>query len=48
MPRPRIALALGSGGLKGMAHVGVLRALEEAKIRPAVYAGSSAGALVVR
>ncbi len=46
MPRPRIALALGSGGLKGMAHIGVLRALEEAEIRPAVYAGSSAGALV--
>lgn len=46
MSRPRIALALGSGGLKGMAHIGVLRALEEAEIRPAVYAGSSAGALV--
>ncbi len=29
-----------------MAHVGVLRALEEAEIRPTVYAGSSAGALV--
>ncbi len=46
MPRPRVALALGSGGLKGMAHVGVLRALEEAEIRPTFYAGSSAGALV--
>jgi len=46
MSRPRIALALGSGGLKGMAHVGVLRALEEAEIRPTFYAGSSAGALV--
>jgi NTE family protein len=46
MPRPRIALALGSGGMKGVAHVGVLRALEEAEIRPTVYAGSSAGALV--
>ena len=46
MSRPRIALALGSGGMKGMAHVGVLRALEEAEIRPTVYAGSSAGALV--
>jgi NTE family protein len=46
MPRPRIALALGSGGLKGMAHIGVLRALEEAEIRPTLYAGSSAGALV--
>jgi NTE family protein len=29
-----------------MAHIGVLRALEEAEIRPTVYAGSSAGALV--
>lgn len=46
MPRPRIALALGSGGLKGVAHIGVLRALEEAEIRPTVYTGSSAGALV--
>jgi NTE family protein len=46
MPRPRIALALGSGGWKGMAHIGVLRALAEAEIRPAVYAGSSAGALI--
>jgi NTE family protein len=46
MARPRIALALGSGGLKGMAHIGVLRALEEAEIRPTLYAGSSAGALV--
>jgi NTE family protein len=46
MARPRIALALGSGGLKGMAHIGVLRALEEAEIRPTLYAGSSVGALV--
>ena len=44
--KPRIALALGSGGLKGVAHIGVLRALEEAEIRPGVFAGSSAGALV--
>ena len=42
----RLALALGSGGLKGMAHIGVLRALEEAEIRPTLYAGSSAGAVV--
>ncbi|MFL5402806.1 MAG: patatin-like phospholipase family protein [Gemmatimonadales bacterium] len=46
MSRPRVALALGSGGLRGMAHIGVLRALEEAEIRPTIYAGSSAGALV--
>lgn len=46
MTRPRIALALGSGGLRGMAHIGVLRVLTEAEIRPTLYAGSSAGALV--
>jgi NTE family protein len=46
MPKPRIALALGSGGLKGMAHIGVLRALEEVEIRPTLYSGSSVGALV--
>jgi NTE family protein len=44
MSKPRIALALGSGGLRGIAHICVLRALAEAKIQPTVYAGSSAGA----
>jgi NTE family protein len=37
---------LGGGGLKGFAHIGVLRALEEHGIRPALYAGTSIGALV--
>jgi NTE family protein len=46
MTRLRIALALGSGGFKGLAHIGVLRALAEAEIRPVAYAGASAGALV--
>jgi NTE family protein len=44
--RPTIALALGGGGLRGYAHVGVLRALEEAGIRPDIVVGTSAGALV--
>jgi NTE family protein len=43
---PRIALVLGGGGLKGFAHVGVLRALAERGIRPAVYAGTSIGSLI--
>ena len=43
---PRIALVLGGGGLKGFAHIGVLRALRERGIRPAVHAGSSIGALL--
>jgi len=42
----RVALVLGGGGLKGFAHIGVLRALEERGIRPTVYAGSSIGALL--
>ncbi len=42
----RIALVFGGGGMKGFAHIGVLRALEEHGIRPAVYAGTSIGALI--
>ena len=42
----RVALVLGGGGLKGFAHIGVLRALEERGIRPALYAGTSIGALL--
>jgi NTE family protein len=40
------ALVLGGGGLKGFAHIGVLRALEERGVRPAVIAGTSIGALI--
>jgi len=43
---PRVALVLGGGGLKGFAHIGVLRALEERGIRPCVIAGTSIGALI--
>lgn len=44
--RPLIALALGSGGARGFAHVGVIKALEEAGIVPDIVTGSSAGAVV--
>ena len=43
---PTIGLALGSGGARGVAHVGVLEALEEAGIRPQLVAGTSMGAIV--
>jgi NTE family protein len=43
---PRVALVLGGGGLKGFAHIGVLQALAERGIVPAVYAGTSIGALM--
>ena len=42
----KIALVLGGGGLKGFAHIGVLRALEELRIEPAVFAGTSIGSLI--
>jgi len=44
--RPVIALALGSGGSRGFAHVGVIKALEEAGITPDIVVGSSSGAIV--
>ncbi|MBM4194844.1 MAG: hypothetical protein FJ202_10765 [Gemmatimonadetes bacterium] len=43
---PRVALVLGGGGLKGFAHIGVLRAFRERGVKPAVVAGSSIGALL--
>jgi NTE family protein len=44
--RPRIAVALGSGGPRGLAHVGVLKALEDNGIVPDLIVGTSSGALV--
>ena len=46
MEHRRIALVLGGGGMKGFAHIGVLRALEEAGVRPTSFAGTSIGALI--
>lgn len=43
---PVIGIALGSGSARGWAHLGVLRALEQAGIRPGVVCGTSIGALV--
>lgn len=44
--KPKLGLALGSGSARGWAHIGVIRALEEAGIRPDVLCGCSIGALV--
>ncbi|MGE4609942.1 MAG: patatin-like phospholipase family protein [Paracoccaceae bacterium] len=46
MRKPKIGLALGSGGARGWAHIGVIRALEERGIVPDVVVGTSMGALV--
>ncbi len=44
--RPRIALALGSGSARGMAHIGVIQALQARGIVPDMICGTSIGALV--
>jgi NTE family protein len=45
--RPRtVALALGSGGARGLAHIVVLEALDELGIKPVAIAGTSIGAVV--
>ncbi|HHT01231.1 MAG TPA: patatin-like phospholipase family protein [Firmicutes bacterium] len=46
LQRPRVGLALGGGGLRGAAHVGVLEVLRDEEIKVDALAGSSAGALV--
>lgn len=43
---PLVALVLGAGGSRGFAHVGVIKALEAAGIRPDIVVGSSSGAVV--
>ena len=42
----RIALALGGGGARGLAHIGVLKALKQLKIDFNILVGTSAGGLV--
>jgi NTE family protein len=46
MPKPRVALVLGSGGPRGYAHLGVIKVLEEAGVEVDLVVGSSVGALV--
>ncbi len=45
-PTPRIGLALGGGFARGVAHIGVLKVLEEEKIPISIVAGTSVGALI--
>ncbi|MHC5787151.1 patatin-like phospholipase family protein [Pseudomonas idahonensis] len=45
-PRPKIGLVLSGGAARGMAHIGVLKALEEQGIRIDAIAGTSMGAVI--
>jgi NTE family protein len=44
--RPRVGLVLSGGGARGLAHVGVLKVLEEQHVRIDAIAGTSMGAIV--
>ncbi|WP_443693172.1 patatin-like phospholipase family protein [Pseudomonas protegens] len=45
-PRPKIGLVLSGGAARGLAHIGVLKALEEQGIRIDAIAGTSMGAVI--
>lgn len=42
----RIGLSLSGGGVRGLAHVGVIKALGEMGVRPAVVSGTSVGSII--
>jgi len=44
-PGPRIALALGGGSARGLAHIVILEAFDELGIKPVVIAGTSMGSI---
>lgn len=45
-PADSFGLALGGGGARGFAHIGIFEVLDELGIRPAIIAGTSIGALL--
>lgn len=45
-PNPILGLALGSGAARGLAHIGVLKVLEEANIPIDIITGTSMGAFI--
>ena len=46
MSDPKIGLALGGGGARGLAHIPMLEAFDELGVKPAIIAGCSMGALI--
>lgn len=46
MSKVKLGLALSGGGARGIAHIGVLKALEEIDVIPDVISGTSAGAII--
>jgi NTE family protein len=46
LPHPPIALALGGGGARGLAHIVALEVLDELGLRPSLIVGTSMGAII--
>ncbi len=44
--KPKLGLALAGGGARGLAHIGVLKALEQTEIKISAIAGASIGSVV--
>ena len=42
----KIGLALGGGGVRGLAHISVLEILDDLDCKPSVIAGTSTGAII--
>ena len=43
---PSLAIALGGGGARGLAHIAILEALDELGVKPMAIAGTSIGAII--
>jgi len=43
---PSVAIALGSGGARGLAHIAILEALDELGVKPVAISGTSIGAII--
>ena len=46
LQQKRIGIALSGGAVRGLAHIGVIKVLQEVGIKPAVVAGTSVGSIV--
>ncbi len=46
LERPKVGLVLSGGGAKGMAHIGVIKAMEEAGLYPDYITGTSMGSII--
>src|SRR5690348_18397423 len=46
MPRPKIGLTLSGGGAKGLAHIGILKAIDSAGLKVDYITGTSMGSII--